>query len=167
VFLGNEACTVHTDRPLPCRLYPLARQGKVSGAERFVQLPPDPKSTGEYDNDGTVSDYLQSQETERHVLFADRYLRFFAKLLQNLKDHAAPEDKLRDLALDHLSVQHQLLSSPTRAAIIAPLLDMDGFLARYAETKRCTIPLDTDAKTEMHLVALEEWGQKLSAKLHA
>lgn len=162
-FLGDKGCTVHSDRPLPCRLYPLARRSTARGEERFVKLPPDPKSTGECGNAGTVGEYLQSQQVERHTQFADRYLQFFAKLLERLKDRASPTDKLRDLALDHLSVFHQLLSNPSRAALVAPLFDMDRFLARYAETHSCSIPLEIDAKTEMHLVAIEEWLQRLLA----
>src|ERR1700752_4896509 len=35
IFLGNDGCTVHPDRPLVCRLYPLGRRVRADGSESF------------------------------------------------------------------------------------------------------------------------------------
>src|SRR5215470_9862277 len=38
VFLGSEGCTVHPDRPLVCRLYPLGRHVSADGSEAFSRI---------------------------------------------------------------------------------------------------------------------------------
>src|SRR5215203_1022133 len=54
VFLGPEGCTVHPDRPLVCRLYPLGRHRLADGTESFSHLEPHPQTEGRYSRDGTI-----------------------------------------------------------------------------------------------------------------
>ena len=61
VFLGPRGCTVHPDRPLACRIYPLARWVAPDGDESFGHLEPHPQTAGLYGTRGTVDDYLTSQ----------------------------------------------------------------------------------------------------------
>ena len=61
VFLGPRGCTVHPDRPLACRIYPLARWVAPDGDESFGHLEPHPQTAGIYGTKGTVDDYLTSQ----------------------------------------------------------------------------------------------------------
>jgi Fe-S-cluster containining protein len=53
-FLGERGCSVHADRPLVCRIYPLARWVSPDGDESFGHLTPHPKTEGVYDISGTV-----------------------------------------------------------------------------------------------------------------
>ena len=46
LFLGERGCTVHADRPLVCRLYPLGRHIDEHGAESFYHLEPHPQTEG-------------------------------------------------------------------------------------------------------------------------
>ena len=56
VFRSDEGCAVYADRPLACRLYPLAPAG-----DGWRIPPPDPMSRADYDGGGTVGDYLRRQ----------------------------------------------------------------------------------------------------------
>lgn len=72
VFLGNEGCTVHEDRPLVCRLYPLGRV--VRGPqERWIVLPPAPGSEGVVGADGAVSDYVRQQGAIPYMHASEAY----------------------------------------------------------------------------------------------
>ncbi len=61
VFLGPEGCTVHADRPLVCRLYPLGRHVRDGEPDRFHHLEPHPESEGVFGESGTVGDCAASQ----------------------------------------------------------------------------------------------------------
>ena len=61
LFLGPQGCTVHPDRPLACRLYPLARWTSPEGEESFGHLEPHPQTAGLYGTSGTVDNFLTSQ----------------------------------------------------------------------------------------------------------
>lgn len=73
VFLGPTGCTVHSDRPLVCRLYPLGRIIEGDGGEIFGELEPHPSTEGVYGEDGTVADYLKQQETADHMVAVEAY----------------------------------------------------------------------------------------------
>lgn len=92
VFLGPHGCTVHADRPLVCRLYPLGRIVLPDGKEAFVESDPHPETAGVYGQDGSVGSYLDSQGVAPYVAAADRYYGVLVKLLQ-----AAPDDSGNDL----------------------------------------------------------------------
>jgi uncharacterized protein len=72
VFLGDSGCTVHADRPLVCRLYPLGRIVRA-GRERWVELPAADGSIGERDTGGSVAEYVASQGALPFMLAADEY----------------------------------------------------------------------------------------------
>jgi Fe-S-cluster containining protein len=71
--LDGTTCSLHSGRPLACRLYPLGLEHDRRGAERYVQLEPAVGSRGIYREDGTVGDFLAAQETERHLRINRRY----------------------------------------------------------------------------------------------
>src|ERR1019366_8586782 len=57
IFLDDKGCSVHPDRPLACRLYPLARWVDPDGRESFGHLTPHPKTEGIYGTGGAGADY--------------------------------------------------------------------------------------------------------------
>ena len=73
IFLGPEGCTVHPDRPLVCRLYPLGRQITASGGESFVHSKPHPLSQGTFHKRGTIAQFLAAQDVEAFIEAADDY----------------------------------------------------------------------------------------------
>lgn len=99
VFLGPEGCTVHPDRPLVCRLYPLGRFVPPQGGEAFSILKGHPESAGVFadssqlGHEDTIGAYLDAQKVERHIDAAARYFELY-KEIQRLASEGAsiPED---------------------------------------------------------------------------
>lgn len=84
VFLGPQGCEVHADRPLVCRLYPLAHHVLTDGGEYFTTLEGHPQSQGEFTNRGTVADYLAAQEAMPFMDAADAYFRWLCDAHERL-----------------------------------------------------------------------------------
>ncbi len=104
VFLGPGGCTVHTDRPLVCRLYPLGRQVSLGQPDRFIHLESHPESEGVFGEAGTVADYLAAQGAEPFMHAADVYLDLVASLAGALArmdaQPVSPDDDLTSAWLD-------------------------------------------------------------------
>ena len=81
VFWGQEGCTVHKDRPLVCRLYPLGRVVTPDGEELFRTVEPHPDTKGDYGTNGNVDGFLKTQDAAIYVEAADRYHALFNDLL--------------------------------------------------------------------------------------
>ena len=88
VFLGAAGCSVHADRPLVCRLYPL---GRIVGpdSEEFVDAAPHPETAGTWGTNGTIADYLDQQGALPYMELADAYFGLYLKLLQATDGAAA------------------------------------------------------------------------------
>lgn len=139
-FLGADGCTVHADRPLVCRLYPLGRIVQADGSETFVENEPHPETEGLYGDDGTVGSYVESQSVEPYVAAADRYYAVFTRLM------------------------HGVAASSTEAgADIDPRVFIDADLAVQtdAASRDAPTPVDADALAEAHLTLIERWAQQL------
>jgi Fe-S-cluster containining protein len=85
IFLDDHGCTVHADRPLVCRLYPLGRRLDEHGVETFHHLEPHPQTAGRYGEGSTVQSYLDSQRAAAFLAAADAYLAVFARLFGRLE----------------------------------------------------------------------------------
>ena len=72
VALDGTRCTIHSGRPLACRLYPLGIERDGNG-ERLVQLRPEPGSLGVYGDGGTAGDFLDAQGTRPYLDALDQY----------------------------------------------------------------------------------------------
>lgn len=62
IFLTDQGCGVHRDRPLVCRLFPLGLLSGPDGDERYSRMPPHPDCLGLFGEDGTVASYFASQK---------------------------------------------------------------------------------------------------------
>jgi Fe-S-cluster containining protein len=69
IFLTAKGCSVHPDRPLVCRLYPLGQIVDKDGKEKFGSMPPHPDCLGLYGSEGTVENYLESQGVQPYFRF--------------------------------------------------------------------------------------------------
>jgi Fe-S-cluster containining protein len=90
--LDGTICTLHSGRPLACRLYPLGlehdQQGlehDQQGAERYLRLEPAVGSRGIYGDDGAVQDFLSAQGAEIYL----QINRCYASLLDVFRHRIA------------------------------------------------------------------------------
>lgn len=149
VFLGAAGCTVHPDRPLVCRLYPLARHLDAAGDETFTELAPHPQSAGSHGGDGTVDDYLQGQGAGPYLEAVDQYLAAFQRLQARLEDQLGFDDDLRQEA--RAVGTRQLVATP------AGLLDPDPTLRQHCARHGLPLPTTPDAALQLHLAAIDAW----------
>jgi uncharacterized protein len=73
VFLGPIGCTVHADRPLVCRLYPLGRHVASDGSESYSHIAPHPETASEISDQGTIREFLETQGAAPFLRAADDY----------------------------------------------------------------------------------------------
>jgi Fe-S-cluster containining protein len=73
--LDGTICTLHSGRPLACRLYPLGLDNNGRGAERYIQLEPAIGSEGIFGDQATVEDFLAGQSVEPYLCANQRYAR--------------------------------------------------------------------------------------------
>jgi Fe-S-cluster containining protein len=71
--LDSTACTLHSGRPLACRLYPLGLEHDRLGAEYYLRLEPAVGSAGIYGDHGNVGDFLAAQDAELYLRTNRRY----------------------------------------------------------------------------------------------
>ena len=77
VGLNGIRCSVHGGRPLACRLYPLGLE-RDGDHERFVKLEAAPGSRGVYGEDGSVNEFLVSQDTTAFLDAVAQYASLLA-----------------------------------------------------------------------------------------
>ena len=124
VFLGSEGCTVHADRPLVCRFYPLGRRTSPDGAELWLHVEPHPQSRGEFTRSGTIADFLVTQDAHPFMRAADEYYLWLCAAHEYLRQASDGE-------VSNVSVTDQ--------NVARDLLDMDATIARHcavAEVRR-------------------------------
>ena len=129
----DGGCSVHSGRPLPCRLYPLGWGGEPNGDESFYELSAHPQSAGVYGTDGTVADYLASQGTAPYERASWRY----AEVLRRL----------------HLAAD---ADGPDPGAPPS-ITDVDEAVRHHCEQRGEPIPDDVEARVDLHLALLHAW----------
>jgi len=139
VFLGDEGCTVHPDRPLVCRLYPLGRCITADGSESFSHAQTHPQSHGEFIQRGTIADFLSAQDAHPFMQAADEYFYWICAVRSSMDQAHAP-------LTAELSVEDN--------GTARDLLDMDAAIARHCAATPETEPTDIEARKELHLKIL-------------
>jgi len=137
VFLGPQGCEVHAERPLVCRLYPLAHHVRSDGGEYYTTLEGHPQSQGEFTNRGTVADYLVAQGATPFMDAADRYFRWLCYAYERL-----------GLTLNSLA------SEPWEDSGDVDLLDMDSMIARHCAASGEAEPANLEGRLHLHLQLL-------------
>jgi hypothetical protein len=138
-LLGPAGCTVHSDRPLVCRLYPLGRHVLADGTEWFSRLELVPQTAGEITDRGTIGEFLESQEAEAFMTAADDYFRWFCAAQEGLGEDA-PAGPSDEPAED--------------AACAADLVDMDAAIAGHCAATGMGEPRDIEERKRLHLELL-------------
>jgi Fe-S-cluster containining protein len=139
VFLGDEGCTVHPDRPLVCRLYPLGRSITADGTETFLHAKTHPQSRGEFTRTGAIADFLVAQGAHAFIQAADDYYYWLC---------AAHK------ALDEVSEGKGANISTEDDDLARDLLDIDAAIARHCAAATVAEPTDIEARKELHLKIL-------------
>jgi uncharacterized protein len=148
VFLGEHGCTVHPDRPLACRIYPLARWVSAEGEESFGHLAPHPRTAGIYGKSGTVQDYLDQQGVQPLFDVGDRYGALYAKMLALL-------ERLDSNELDRRQERRDAVDMLPAGTLASLWLDIDAADTLSAE------PGDHRDAVDRHIRAIEDWLERL------
>jgi uncharacterized protein len=153
VFLGEGGCSVHSSRPVACRLYPLGRQRASGGEERFAELQPHPQSEGVYGNSGTVADFLESQGVRTYLELADAYGAVLARMLEALARREG-----------YVEAQGEAVASLAEAPATGEsnLLDMDATVTRYCAERGRDVPESVEDKARLHIAAIEAFISSLA-----
>lgn len=149
VFLGEEGCSVHPDRPLACRLYPLGHSITRSGEERFNRIELEPDTAGETTADGTIAAFLERQHAGPYMAAARGYFDFLCDAQAWLE--GAPDGEVATSLADS-------------AELAAELIDMDRAIAVHCDTRGEPEPADLDDRLALHLRILRQRLDELSAK---
>jgi Fe-S-cluster containining protein len=160
VFLGERGCTVHPDRPLACRLYPLARWVDPDGDESFGHLEPHPQTAGIYGTKGTVADYLGAQQTADFFTMGDRYGVLYDRMvavMERLDPDESERRAERRAEIDELDA----------GALASPWMDIDATVAAWCRERDVVVPTEVEALVELHLHAVGEWLDALERRLGA
>lgn len=154
VFLDAGGCSVHADRPLVCRLYPLGRHVNFSGSERFSQIEREEGCRGLCHENGTVLTYLEEQGAQPFMHAADRYLDLLLHLLEKLTDETTGPS-------EYETIQNTVRAFTDKGADDADLSwsDMDRALDDYCRFSGLTVPESLADKMDMHINAVRLWAE--------
>lgn len=136
IFLGDDGCGVHADRPLVCRLFPLGRVVEADGAAHFVTVDRS-WARGDFGEDGIVADYVAAQGAAPFIAAADAYFAWYCRAHARLVAGGATADAAGEEAGD--------------------LLDIDRQLARHCRARGIAEPADLAARLHLHLAILDAY----------
>jgi Fe-S-cluster containining protein len=136
IFLGVDGCTVHTDRPLVCRLYPLGRHVRADGTESFTLTEGHPQSAGEFANDGTIAEFLEGQNVAPFTRAADEYFQWLCAAQDFLGAEGPPDWPV---------------NPEETANLAADLFDFDVSVAAYCAATGAAEPTDLEERKRLHL----------------
>ena len=150
IFLGPEGCSVHADRPLVCRLYPLGRHRNEQGDEWFSEIEPEAGCRGEYGGGGSsVENWLENQEVQLYLQAADSYLKLLWKMMSLLEQSRDDEEGVEEV--DSSGMEEKRIPENSE------WMDMDAAVRIYCQQRKLPVPLDIEDKMRMHQDALHEW----------
>jgi hypothetical protein len=158
VFLGPQGCTVHPDRPLACRIYPLARWISPTGDESFGHLTPHPQTAGIYGTRGTVDDYLTSQGLAPYFAMAERYGDLYDRMVAVMESLDPGED------VDRRAERRAEIDELDAGTLATALFDIDATVGTYCRQRSLPVPQDIDALVELHIRAVGAWLEEVEAR---
>lgn len=150
VFLGTDGCTVHEDRPLSCRLYPLDRHVNPDGDERYSYRIAHPQSEGVHLHQGTIDQFLESQGAKPFLRAADAYYFWMCRVFDELSESMGdPAGEVPAIDLDDGMLW----------------LDMDYALHRYCAEEGLPEPEDIEDRATLHLTILNVLTDRIARRL--
>jgi Fe-S-cluster containining protein len=151
VFLTPQGCSVHSDRPLVCRLYPLGRKVSADSEETFRQVEPHPQTEGVYGENGTVQDFLDRQGVQPFIEAVDRYVELTGRMVSAVHLAMNNNDVLRT---DVQSIVED--AGRQNVGTVPDWFDMDRVLARFCTARHISVPSDMTEKMNLHIQAVGE-----------
>lgn len=151
VLLTSEGCSVHPDRPLVCRLYPLGRRVTAVGDEWFTELAPHPQTVGLYGTAGTVTEYLTAQGAVPYIEAVDRYLNLLGQMAAVLRRHVKEEGTRQEM---EQAVEYMIATDDAQAPA---WLDMDPVVQESCRAEGRPVPSNLSVKMDLHIRAIERW----------
>ena len=158
VFLDERGCSVHPDRPLACRIYPLARWVDPDGNESFGHLEPHPQTAGVYGDKGTVADYLAAQSLAPYFAMGDRYGAVYERMVALLERMAPAENERR-------AERRAEVDEMDAGAVATSFFDVDATVADYCRAENLAVPTEIDELIDFHIRALTVWLDELESRL--
>ena len=155
-FLGERGCTVHPDRPLACRIYPLARWVAPDGAESFGHLAAHPKTAGVYGRSGAVQDYLDQQGLAPYFAMSDRYGAVYQRMV-DLLEKLAPDELARR------AERRAEVDELPAGSLVSVWTDIDASIALSASGEAAA-DMSVDQAIDRHIRIIEEWLAGLEAE---
>jgi len=159
VFLGPRGCTVHPDRPLACRLYPLARWISPEGDESFGHLTPHPQTAGVYGTAGTVDDFLSAQGLPQYFAMAERYGELYDRMVSVIERLDPAED------VDRRAERRAEIDELDGGTLASAWFDVDTTVGIFCRAQGIVVPTDVDALVDLHLKAIGAWLDTFEAQL--
>ena len=154
IFLDAEGCSVHADRPLVCRLYPLGRHVDFLGVEHFSQIKSEEGCQGILHENGTIEQYLVEQDAFPFMHAADRYLDLLWHLLEKLKEKEDDPSEYKTILTTVRAVTDSYAGDHDLSWI-----DMDRALANYCKLPGLPVPESLEEKMAMHIKAVRSWAE--------
>jgi hypothetical protein len=149
--LTPQGCSVHSDRPLVCRLYPLGRKVSADSEETFRQVEPHPQTEGVYGENGTVQDFLDRQGVQPFIEAVDRYVELTGRMVSAVHLAMNNNDVLRT---DVQSIVED--AGRQNVGTVPDWFDMDRVLARFCTARHISVPSDMTEKMNLHIQAVGE-----------
>jgi uncharacterized protein len=150
IFLNLQGCSVHPDRPLACRLYPLARWVDPGGHESFGHLTPHPRTEGIYGTGATVADYLDRQGVAPFLEMGDRYGAVYQRMVDVLESLDPDE-------LDRRPDRRHDVEETASGLAASPWIDIDRTVAEFCQANQRPVPGDIETTVATHIEAILSW----------
>jgi Fe-S-cluster containining protein len=132
IFLGEHGCSIHGDRPLVCRLFPLGRVIESGGAVQFVRVDPS-WAHGEFGEAGIVADFVEAQGAGPFIAAADAYFDWYCRARERLATGTMGEGE----------------------SGLGDLLDIDSQLAAWCGARGVKEPELPEDRMRLHLAILD------------
>lgn len=153
IFLDANGCSVHADRPLVCRLYPLGRYVDYYGVETFSQIELEDGCRGELGEAGPIAHYLEEQGALPFMAAADRYLGLLWFLMDQLQE--------QETGLPEREILLNAVQSAADGALYGPaatMIDLDLAVERYCDQSGMPVPHSIEERMLLHIKAVRDWA---------
>jgi Fe-S-cluster containining protein len=158
VFLDERGCSVHPDRPLACRIYPLARWTDPDGNESFGHLEPHPQTAGVYGDTGTVADYLAAQGLAPYFAMGDRYGALYERMVALLERLEPDESERR-------AERRAEVNEMEAGTVATSFFDVDATVGEYCRARNLPVPTEIDELVDFHIRAVNAWLDEFENRL--